>query len=497
MTRYSLLTSPRPCDGLIVPVFEDKGTVKAVHGMPAVFHPLFAVLSDLKDFQGKKGETTLLYREGSDIPRLMLIGLGKTKDMSVRRWKQAVGTGAIALQGKKAKNIAYVIPDEIAKLLGAEEAVRATVIAAEVAQYAFHEHKSDPSTHATSFSTVGLVGSFAGRQKVGLEKAIREGEIIARSMNFVRYLGNTPPSQMTPAVLAEEAKKIGQRNKKIRVRVLSRPEIEKLKMGCFLGVAGGSSKEPKFIILEYHGGSKGQKPTVLVGKGITFDSGGLSLKPGEYMCDMKFDMLGGATVLGSIQAAAELGIKKNIIGLIPTCENMPSGTAYRPDDILTAMNGKTVSVENTDAEGRLILADALCYASKYDPKEVIDLATLTGHCVVALGMERSGLFSPDERLAERLTKSSEDVGELLWRLPVGEEFSEAIKSDVADIKNTGGIGGPRYGGASIGAAFLQEFTTYPWAHIDMSSCYYKTPKPWIRIGANGFGVETMVEYLCS
>jgi leucyl aminopeptidase len=219
------------------------------------------------------------------------------------------------------------------------------------------------------------------------------------------------------------------------------------------------------------------------------------------MRDMKFDMLGAATVLGVVKAAASLQLKKNIVGLLPACENMPGKEAYRPDDILTAMNGKTVLVENTDAEGRLILADALCYAARYNPKEVIDFATLTGACMVAIGTERSGLFSQNEKIVEKLQASSETVGEQLWRLPLGEEYSEAMKCEVADIKN---IGGSRYGGASTAAAFLEFFThdaksgkpNYPWAHIDLSSCYLGSKgKPFMRGGATGFGVETMVEYL--
>lgn len=214
------------------------------------------------------------------------------------------------------------------------------------------------------------------------------------------------------------------------------------------------------------------------------------------MNDMKFDMLGAATVLGIIKAASGLNLSVNLVGLIPACENMPSGSSYRPDDILTAYNGKTVEIIHTDAEGRLILADALAFASKYKPKEVIDFATLTGACLVALGNERSGLFGNDEKIIAKLEQSAGAVGEQLWHLPLGEEYSEAMKSEVADIKNLGGAGGAGFGGASTAAAFLQFFTDYPWAHIDLSSSYYGGKgKSWIRGGANGFGVETIVEYL--
>jgi leucyl aminopeptidase len=249
-------------------------------------------------------------------------------------------------------------------------------------------------------------------------------------------------------------------------------------------------------VLEYWGDKKDIKPIVLVGKGVTFDSGGLSIKPGDYMVDMKYDMLGAATALATLKITAELNQKKNLVVIVPAVENMPGGDAYRPDDILIAMNGKSVEIKNTDAEGRLILADALCYASRYKPQEVIDLATLTGACAVALGLERSGLFSKNKTMTEKLLNSSESIGENLWHLPLGEEYSDAMKSEVADIKNTGGVGGDRYGGSSTAAAFLEFFTDYDWAHIDMSSAIFGGKgKPWIRPGANGFGVQTLVDYL--
>jgi len=302
---------------------------------------------------------------------------------------------------------------------------------------------------------------------------------------------------MTPTLLAKEALKLSKENPKIKVKILSRPEMKKLNMGCLLGVSQGSVEEPKFIILEYYGAGKTKQPTVLAGKGITFDSGGLGIKPGNYMTDMKFDMLGAATVFGIIKAAAGLKLKKNIVGLVPSCENMPSGSSYRPDDILTAHNGKSVEIIHTDAEGRLILADALSYAVKYKPKEVIDFATLTGACMVALGSERSGVFGTSEKIINRLENKAKEVGEQLWHLPLGEEYSEAMKSEVADIKNLGGVNSqPGHGGASTAAAFLQFFTDYPWAHIDLSCSHYSGKgKPWIRGGANGFGVQTIIEYL--
>ncbi len=351
-----------------------------------------------------------------------------------------------------------------------------------------------------------MLGDFDKTITKNLQTGIEEGFIIAGGVNFARHLGNIPPTIMTPTYLANEALQLAKANKNIKTKVLSEAEIEKLGMGCLLAVGRGSKHETKFIIVEYWGTDKDKKPSVLVGKGITFDSGGLSLKPGDYMIDMKFDMLGAASVLGAIKVLTDLKVKKNIVVLIPSAENMPGGDSYRPDDILTAMNGATVEIKNTDAEGRLILADGLCYATKYEPKEVIDLATLTGACMSALGLEKSGIFTPEDKIVEKMIDLGEAIGENLWRLPLGEEYSEAMKSEVADIKNTGGVGGERYGTASTAAAFLQFFTqdketgekNYPWAHIDLASAIYGSKgKAHIRAGANGFGVQVLVEYLRS
>jgi leucyl aminopeptidase len=503
MTTYALATEKSSYDCLIVPVFQDEK--KDMFG--ALDTEQFAFVSrlrELKDFEGKKMEQVLLYTKDAKHARVLFVGLGKEKDCTARTWRQAIGASVILLQGKKCSALGVYVPTEIKKVHGPKQIAKLTTIAIETASYAFDEHKSDADARVTPVKSV-VFTHIAGAEKKSWMSGVEEGKKIAEAVNGTRHLANTPPSIMTPTVLAKASQAVGKTYPKIKVTVLEKAEVKKIGMGCFLGVAQGSVQDPKFIVLEYRAGKTTDKPTVLVGKGITFDSGGLSLKPEASMCDMKFDMLGAATVLGTIRAAAALGLKKNLIGLMPTCENMPSGTAYRPDDILVNMEGKTVEVANTDAEGRLILCDALSYAKKYKPKEVIDFATLTGACVVAVGNERSGLFSPVESMVEKITSASVEVGEQLWRLPLGDEFSDAMKSDVADIKNLGSVGGGRgYGGASTAAAFLEYFTkdfktgepAYPWAHIDLSSSYYSSKgKPWIRGGANGFGIETMIEYL--
>ncbi len=426
------------------------------------------------------------YTGEKELPRILMLGLGKKSECSVRKLKHAVGAATIACQNKKVTKIAY---------LHGDESLRHLTVAMELAAYSYDEHKREDA-RVIPLEECQFVSPDSKKNPKEMKSAIEEGVALGQSINWTRTLANTPPSIMTPAFLAAEAKGLSRIHTNIQVKILGQKEIERLKMGCFLGVASGSQHEPKFIIVEYSGGKQKDAPTVFVGKGITFDSGGLSLKPADALIDMKYDMLGGATVLGIVRAAALLKLKKNIVALVPACENMPSGTSYRPDDILTAMDGKTILVENTDAEGRLILADALCYAATYHPKEVIDMATLTGHCCFALGNERSGLFTQHETLAQKLQETSATVGEQLWRLPLGEEYTEAIKCEVADLRNLGGVGSPRYGCASTAAALLESFTTYPWAHIDMSCSHYNGKgKPWIRGGANGFGVETMVEFL--
>lgn len=486
MIRYTYSQTLAPAEVLIVPFFEDQDFKKNIKAISALNLDSILSLLQTPDFEGKFLQMQFCYTGEKELPRILLLGLGKQSECTARKLKQAVGASIIACQNKKVTKLAYLF---------GSESLKEIVVAIEVASYSYDEHK-DKETQVLPLEECQFVSSDLKKNPKEMKSAIEEGVALGTSINWTRTLGNTPPSIMTPLLLATEAQTLSQGNKSVKVKILSQKEIERLKMGCFLGVAKGSVHEPKFIIVEYFGGKAKEAPTIFVGKGITFDTGGISLKPADALIDMKYDMLGGATVLGIVRAAAMMKIKKNIVALVPACENMPSGAAYRPDDILTAMDGKTVLVENTDAEGRLILADALCYAAKYNPKEVIDMATLTGHCCYALGNERSGLFTQNEDLAEKLQESSHKVGEHLWQLPLGEEYTEAIKCEVADLRNLGGVGSPRYGCASTAAAFLESFTTYPWAHIDMSCSHYNGKgKAWIRGGANGFGVETMIEYL--
>lgn len=496
---FSIELAPSKRDVVIVPLFEGKSLEPAVKELNTVFNGQIKHVIDSEDFVGKKMQTTMLFSDNVDMPRILLVGLGKTKELTVRSFDQALGAATIAMSGKKYTNLAVVVPAGAVKKFGAKKTGVEIATSIVMADYAYDEYKKEAS-RVVHVKDVQVVGVDAKNKKVLLQGLV-EGQHIGEAANFARELGNTPPSHMTPTKLGKEAEALAKKHKNLTVTVLGEAEAKKLGMGGLLGVGQGSTHESKFIILEYNGAAKKEKPSVLVGKGITFDSGGLSLKPAQYMTDMKFDMLGAATVLGTIDAIAHLGLKKNVVGLISSAENMPSGESFRPDDILVQMEGISIEIGNTDAEGRLVLSDALSYAKRYQPKEVIDFATLTGACVVAVGQNHSGLFSPVDKIADKLYDSAQAVGEQLWRLPLGEEFSDMMKSQIADIKN---VSDSRYAGASTAAAFLQHFTNdvetgepaYPWAHIDLSSSYNGGKgKPWIRAGANGFGVQTMVEYL--
>jgi leucyl aminopeptidase len=332
-----------------------------------------------------------------------------------------------------------------------------------------------------------------GRKLATIRRGLDRGGKLARAVNYTRELGNTPPNEMTPERLAEHAQDLADEHG-LECEVFDREALEEKGMGAILGVGSGSTNDPRLIVLRYRGGGKTARPTALVGKAVTFDTGGISIKPSARMEDMKYDKMGGCAVLGILKAAALLKLRKNLVGVVPAAENMPSGTAYRPGDILRSYSGKTIEIINTDAEGRLILADALAYAAEQDPVEIIDLATLTGACVVALADTASGAFGEDE-LVSRLVEVGKRTGDRAWPLPVFEEFGDKMKSEVADIKNSSG---DAWGGASNAAAFLKFFVQdeIPWAHLDIAgTAWVNKPKPYHPLGATGAGVRLVTEYL--
>ncbi len=357
-----------------------------------------------------------------------------------------------------------------------------------MANFEFIEYKTDKKD-IIFVENVYIIGDVSKEA----QKGFNDGTLIGQSVNDARILANTNGGAMTPAILADYAKKISSRNKKIKITVLEKKDMQKLGMGGILGVAQGSNQDPKFIIMEFLNGKSKDAPIVLIGKGITFDSGGINIKPADACSDMYMDMAGGAAVMEAVEAAGLLDIKKNIIGIVPAAENMPSGTSYRPGDVLKMMSGVTVEVNNTDAEGRILLADALTYCQKYNPKVVIDVATLTGAALSALGQRASAIFANNPGLIEILQDLGEKTGDYVWPLPLWEEFEEEIRGQFADLTNTAKT---RRGGACTAAAFLWQFAKdYPWAHVDIAPRMLPADDEYLAKGATGAPVRMLVRLL--
>jgi len=370
-----------------------------------------------------------------------------------------------------------------------EDAAELITTNLEMANFSFVAFKTKPKEGWDFVRNVAIYGDISEKEKKALEK----GQMIGEEVNKCRTLANTPGGDMTPRRLAEEAERAAE-GTDVVVTVLDKEAIEKEKMGGILGVSRGSHEDPAVIIMEYNGRQDAkEKSIVLIGKGVTFDTGGLSLKPGEHMEEMHMDMSGGAAVIHAVVAAAKLGVKKRIIGIIPAVENMPSGASYRPGDILTSMSGKTIEVRNTDAEGRIILADALHYARIYKPEIVVDVATLTGAALVALGMRCSAIFTSDKVLMRQMETWGEASGDYVWPLPLWEEYDEEVKGTFGDVAN---IGKTRYGGAITAAAFLKQFVgKFPWVHIDMAPRMTSVEGEYLAKGAAGAPVRLLVKLL--
>jgi leucyl aminopeptidase len=428
-----------------------------------------------RDLEPKPGKLLQAYRpEGIAAPRLIFAGAG---DGSGKRVHAAVQAAAGSLRSSTARKLTILLPAG-----SGADAVRAAVCGTAESSYVYVATKSKPEARELRKVVVGVAD--AGAQKQAFVRA----RATAAGIEFARELGNLPPNYATPTRLGEEATKLAKAHG-LQSEVFGPKEIARIGMGSFLGVAKGSAEPPRFITLRYDGAGRGQAPIVLVGKGITFDTGGISIKPSAEMDEMKYDMGGAASVLGTFRALAELKPKINVVGLIPSCENMPDGASYKPGDILTSLSGQTIEVLNTDAEGRLILCDALTYAERFKPRAVIDVATLTGACVVALGGVRSGLFATDDDLAEQLLAAGEAALDPCWRLPLDDEYAEGLKSNFADVANVAG----RAGGAVVAAKFLHRFAqNYPWAHLDIAGTAWKGGA---AKGSTGRPVGLLIEYL--
>jgi leucyl aminopeptidase len=415
------------------------------------------------DFEFKPGRCLYLHRPaGLKSARLAFVAAA---DDSAKAFKAAVGTGVAALKALGVTHLAVARAGG-----GALHDSHAEVLVGAVADAVYvYRHTKPSAPAAPRLAGVSLV---AGKKEgLSLARGLKRGQALAAGVELARECANLPGNHATPTHLASVAKDLGKQFG-FDVEVLDRKRIEKLGMGSFLAVAQGSEEPPRFIVMKYHGAAKGKAPIVLVGKGITFDSGGISLKPGAEMDEMKFDMGGAASVLGTMRAIGAIKPRINVVGLIAACENMPSGRAIKPGDVVKSLSGKTIEILNTDAEGRLILCDALTYAERFEPAAVVDIATLTGACVVALGHHHSGLFSPDDKLAGELLAASRSALDPAWRMPLDEEYDEGLKSNFADIPNIAG----RAGGAITAAMFLKRFTAgkYPWAHLDIAGTGWKS-----------------------
>ncbi len=434
------------------------------------------------DMTGKRGTlVTLRGLTGVAAPRVLLVGLGSRDDFGERAYADAVRAAARGCPG--VNTIAVAATDWSVKGRDAEWQARQFAIAARETVFRSDELKSKKEDSNGPARALLLHSGGAGA-----ERGLRQGTAVANGMALTKRLGNLPPNICTPSFLADEARKLA-KEWKLDVEVLETKQLEALKMGSFLSVARGSTQPPRMIVLKHSGGGK-SAPLVLVGKGITFDSGGISIKPGLAMDEMKFDMCGAASVIGTLRAVAEMKLKLNVVGVVAACENMPSGTASRPGDIVTSMSGQTIEILNTDAEGRLILCDALTYVERFKPAAVVDIATLTGACVIALGNVNSGLFANDNALAEELLKASRRSSDAAWHMPLGDEYQEQLKSNFADMAN---IGMPSNAGAITAACFLARYTkNYSWAHIDVAGTAWKTGA---AKGATGRPVPLLSQFL--
>ena len=436
------------------------------------------------DMTGKRGTVLpLLGISGVAAPRVLLAGLGAKEDFNERHFTDAVRNSVKAFNGA-AKNVTVAALDWQVKGRDSEWQACSVAIAARETSFRTDELKSKREPETNGADTVGLL---LKARNTAAERGLRYGGAISNGMELTKRLGNLPPNICTPSFLADEARRLA-KQWKLEIEVLETKQLEALKMGSFLAVAKGSAQPPRLIVLKYKGAAKGA-PIVLVGKGITFDSGGISIKPGAAMDEMKFDMCGAASVIGTMRAVAELKLKINVVGVVAACENMPSGAAVKPGDIVTSMSGQTIEILNTDAEGRLILCDALTYAERFKPAAVINIATLTGACVVALGGVNSGLFSNNDQLADQLIAASREAGDPAWRMPIDEDYQEQLKSNFADMANIGTPGA----GAVIAACFLARFTkAYPWAHLDIAGTAWKGGA---AKGATGRPVPLLSQFL--
>ncbi len=461
--------SGEKCDALVVLVMQG-----AALGKDALSR-LVAQALKAGDLETKPGHLLQAWRSaGIAAPRLLLVGCGDATGAQVRT---AVQGAVAALRASKVRRLTLCLPAQ-----AGDDAVRAAVIAVADASYTYVTTKSNGEGRKIEQVSIGVANADASRQ------AFEQAAATVKGIELAKEWANRPPNHATPTHLGEAAKALAKAHG-LECEVLGPREVAKLGMGSFMAVAQGSEEPLRFIVLRYNGAAKGDAPLVLIGKGITFDTGGISIKPSAEMDEMKFDMGGAASVLGAFRAVAQLRPSINLVGLIASCENMPDGRAVKPGDVVTSMSGQTIEILNTDAEGRLILCDALTYAERFKPKAVVDIATLTGACVVALGAVRSGMFASDDDLAQALQAAGDAALDPCWRMPLDDDYAEGLKTNFADVANIAG----RAGGAVVAAKFLQRFTkAYPWGHLDIAGTAWKGG---VAKGSTGRPVGLLVEFI--
>lgn len=473
-------------DCVVVGVYKNSQLSAAAQQIDSASHNAIRHHLELGDFTGEKKRTSMLYSlAGVTAKRVLLVGMGEKDKLTLEMLGQLTLAAANLLKQANVAHVTSFLTDELSPEL-IESGVRQSIIAVADALYTFNTYKSkpedNPTTHLAGWSIAHTIaGDFA--------RNVKQGIALAEGISVARDLANSPGNVCTPTYLAKIAKELADASDKVDYNVLEESDMQELGMGSFLSVTKGSDEPGKMIFLHYHGGKEGEAPLVLVGKGITFDTGGISLKPGLAMDEMKFDMSGAASVLGTLTACIGMQLPLNVVGVIAAAENMPSGRASKPGDIVTSLSGKTIEILNTDAEGRLVLCDALTYVERFKPAAVIDIATLTGACITALGHHISGLLSNNDALAEELLKAGQQACDEVWRLPMGDKYQEQLKSNFADMAN---IGGPP-AGTITAACFLARFTeSYPWVHLDIAGTAWRSGP---AKGATGRPVGLLTQFL--
>jgi leucyl aminopeptidase len=471
---------------VVVGVFDPRKLSAAAASLDRAAKGYLARVARRGDLPGKLGATLLLHGVPGIAGRVLVVGLGRQDDFRDKQYREAVAAAVRALSATGAEEAALHLTElPVGRRDAAWKVAHAVTVAREVG-YRFTRMKSKNESPEPALRRLALRVDRASERRAAA--GLKQGLAVAEGMSLAKDLGNLPPNVCTPTYLASQARELARRYR-MKVTVLERADMERLGMHTLLSVAQGSAQPPKLIVLEHRGGPKSRKPVALVGKGITFDTGGISLKPSGEMDEMKFDMCGAASVLGTMKAVGEMKLPINVVGVVPTTENMPGGRATRPGDIVKSLSGQTVEILNTDAEGRLILCDALTYVERYKPAAVIDIATLTGACVIALGHVVSGLFANDDAMAREVTAAADAAYDRVWRLPLLDDYQEQLKSNFADFANIGG----RPAGAVTAACFLARFTKrYPWAHLDIAGTAWKSGR---EKGATGRPVPLLTQFL--